>query len=104
MAHCRIATVTKTGERFIVQQINLAAGIVHCWGEVTRAEGLKSHHAASVRYMRSHVTIQEVEKTAELLQDLFMQRIRRLQREGHVFEIRGRKHKKFIDLGKEAAL
>lgn len=82
----RIATHNATGSRYLVQQISMgktpAEDRVHCWGEVASVKGLSSRHEESKSFLRSEVTVTEVEKTFPLLQALWHQNIRNLKAAG----------------------
>lgn len=76
----RLATHNATGSRYLVQQVSMgktpAEDRVHCWGEVASVKGLASRHEESKTFLRSEVTVTEVEKTFPLLESLWRQNIR----------------------------
>ena len=82
----RLATHNVTGSRYLVQQISLgktpAEDRVHCWGEVAEANWLSTRHEGSKSFLRSEVTVTEVEKTHTLIQALWHQNIRTLKAAG----------------------
>jgi hypothetical protein len=77
----RIATVKQTGRKYLVQQIDFQAKpepIVRCWGEVESAKatsngGGSSRHGESKAFVKSAVEITEVEKTWDLIDELWQQ-------------------------------
>lgn len=84
MTTYRIATVNKTGKRYIVQQISFGkVAKVHCWGECISHKGLKSKHEESITLLLSDVTVSEVEVTAQLLAGLFDQAVAGRRALGH---------------------
>lgn len=86
----RIATVTATGDRYLVQAIDFRADVVRCWGEVTSYKSARAHtreealdkpastkHAASKAWKREAVTVSEpVVVTARMAQELLEQSAR----------------------------
>lgn len=82
----RIATVTATGNRYIVQQLSLGktpeGDRVHCWGEVVSIKGLSTKHSASKTFPRGEVEIAELPSSFSLLEDLWHQNIRELRARG----------------------
>jgi hypothetical protein len=89
----RIATVKKTGARYIVQQCefkqgDLRAGIVHCWGEVAEVRGTETQHHARARVFSVHdVELTLEHKTHALCVELLKQGARVLD---DVVAMRGR--------------
>ena len=68
----RIAT-TKDGERFLVQQLDLERGVVHCWPAI---EGYKPKDVkvdGSVTFARHEVTVAELAATNALWDNMFEQ-------------------------------
>lgn len=85
----RIATVTATGARYVVQQISIPkrgeVGRVHCWGEVTSFSARTgTKHAGSKAFLASAVTVVEVPFSAKLMEELFDQYITSLRAKGNV--------------------
>ena len=82
----RLATHNVTGSRYLVQQISLgktpAEDRVHCWGEVASANWLSTRHEGSKSFLRSEVTVTEVEKTHTLIRDMWHQGLRALEASG----------------------
>jgi len=87
----KIATCNATGSRYIVQQMTIgrtpADDRVHCWGEVMSAKGLSSKHGKSLTFLRSAVTVAEVEKTFSLLKELWNQNLRALREQGRLVSV-----------------
>lgn len=92
MNNVRIAVLKDSGKRYIVQQIemvfrpdgelNTDRTKVHCWGEVQRVKGLATKHAESKSFGYDQVTVTEVQKTSELLLQLFEQTVQDLRDRG----------------------
>lgn len=100
MSKVRIATVNATGCKYIIQQIEFSkTPKVHCWGEVCRTEGSRTSHEASKSFLKSEVTITEVDKTPVLVASLFQQNVRLRREAGHV--LTGRRT--VVDHGKPSA-
>ena len=96
MSLVRIATVTATGHKYIIQQIEFSkTPKVHCWGEVCGLKNLSATHEGSKTFLKSEVTISEVERTQYLMNTLFQQNIQIRRDAGHV--LTGRKN--IIDHG-----
>lgn len=92
MTKVRVATVKATDDRYLVLRLYLPRDAnepakVYCWGEVTKAKGLRTTHGPSKTYLRSEVEVDEVEKTEELVHRLWMQYVRKLRAEGHDVEV-----------------
>ena len=68
----RIAT-TKTGSRFIVQNVDFRANVARCWGEVLSFRGLSTTHGPSQTIPLSDVVLSNDEKTVDLLRSLLAQ-------------------------------
>ena len=87
----QIATCNATGSRYLVQQMTIgktpADDRVHCWGEVMSAKGLSSKHEASKVFLRSAVTVSEVDKTFALLEGLWRQNLRAKQAAGRLVSV-----------------
>ena len=71
--HGRIATVKRTGERFLVQQLVLATGMVHCWGDVLSYRGTSPKFTESRIFRRDDVNITDSVITPPLLSELIHQ-------------------------------
>jgi hypothetical protein len=76
----RLAAVTSSGRRYIVQKVDLApdgTGKVHCWGEVIKVEArsFKTTHSPSVSFALADVVLSTEEKTAALCSALFAQMV-----------------------------
>lgn len=89
MAKTRIATVTTTGQRYLVESRYFGKrpgdeDKVYCWGEVISFKGLASKHDGKKTFLASAVTVAEVDHTAQLLRELFDQRLKGLEDKGHV--------------------
>lgn len=83
----RIATVTATGDKFLVQQLNIGNDRAYCWGQcvafhsapVRRGEDPQkalastTHEAGGKTFLLSAVTIVEVEVTVALATELMRQ-------------------------------
>ena len=89
MAKIRIATVTATGQRYLVESRYFAKSKrpddvdkVYCWGELTSFKGLASKHEAKRTFLATAVTVAEVDHTVELLRELFDQRLKGLKEKG----------------------
>lgn len=92
MTKQRIATVKATGDRYIVQRLDIGEKIVvRCWGEVTsyktglgrthaerKATGASTKHAASKAFVRDAVDIAEVEVTGFVAEELLAQAARNM--------------------------
>jgi len=91
----RLATVKATGDKYFVLYIDFGAEpIVHCWGEVSRYENLKTYHQPEPRRFKlSEVDITEQFKTLDLVQDMFEQNLRQLKNKGLIIESTGGRHK-----------
>lgn len=76
----RILTVNATGKRYIVQRLELhsddqAKNFAHTWGELVSYRGLSAKLDGSKKFRMDKVTVTEVARTAELLDELFHQNI-----------------------------
>jgi hypothetical protein len=84
----RVATVTATGERYLVQTLNIGAtpeqSRCHCWGHVTSYRGLSSKHDKSKAFRLDAVKIDNVRKSPALLDSLLRQYIESLRKQGYV--------------------
>lgn len=69
----RLATVKATGERYIVTSVDFGSGKVYCRGELVRARGLSTTHAAARCFTVAAVELATVEKTDALVGALFAQ-------------------------------
>lgn len=81
----RVATVTATGARYKVQQIDFRTDVVRCWGEVTAyGGGRPTGHGESLTFPRSAVTVETVtvEQWRAMLPALFEQNLVRLEAAG----------------------
>ena len=92
----RLATVTATGRRYIVNFIDFngarGRGVVHCWGEVVKVRpktrrgqfvGMVRVHGEAKKFVLDKVEISEVPNTNELSESLFWEAIDALEAEGH---------------------
>jgi hypothetical protein len=68
MIPAKLATLKSNGRRFLVQR--LAIDKVYCRGAVKSVSGYSSSHQPDVVFKRDAVTISEVDRTPELLNDL----------------------------------
>jgi len=85
----RIATEKATGKKYLVNYIDFRADKVICWGEVTRAKGLRTWHAPNKVFMLEAVEIgPERVKDAAFVDELFQQMVDGLKEEGHVLSDR----------------
>ncbi len=100
----RIASVTGTGRRYIVNRIDFTGpeGIVHTWGEVVRIRaktrrgrqvGIVREHGESLNFLQSAVVISEVSNTPEFSRGLFEDYIRALRAAGHIITKHGRNYR-----------
>lgn len=80
MKKIRIATVKASGDRYVVQQVDFRTEKVHVWGEVTSCKNLSMKHAGSLHFFVHDVTITEVDRTQELVFQLFDQNARKVAR------------------------
>lgn len=74
----RIATVTATNKKYIVQRMEFPSSgpaKVHCWGELVYMKGLRTKHEDSKCFLASAVTVADVEKTVALERELFDQAV-----------------------------
>lgn len=73
----RIATVRRTGERYLVQQVNLDRNLVFCWAHLTgTGYGPKKEQVqleGSVSFPRGDVHLETVRLTTGIALDLFEQ-------------------------------
>lgn len=71
----RIATVKKTGSRYIVQQLDFRTGKCYCWGELMGFDTKKgSKHESSLSFPIEQVSIQnDVVVDLKLYDELFEQ-------------------------------
>lgn len=65
-----IATVRKTGRKYIVQTFNHMTRKVLCHGEVLTVSGLSCSHGPDKTFPSALVDIMAVDRTPELLEDL----------------------------------
>ncbi len=91
----RIATVKATGDRYIVQQLDMRTGKVHCWGELTAYRGLSTKHGPSITFDRADVDVAESMWTQVLVNVLFAQ----AQRNADAMHGPRRQVKPLIDAG-----
>jgi alkylated DNA nucleotide flippase Atl1 len=77
----RIATDLTTRKRYIVLAVR--NGLVHVYGDVYHAKGLRSRHKPGIQYQRELVEIEEVRFSKELLRTLLRQHLRSLREEGY---------------------
>lgn len=68
-----IATVRRTGKRYIVQTFNHFTRKVLCHGEVLGVSGLSCRHGPDKRFPSAEVDVMCVDRTPELLEELRMQ-------------------------------
>ena len=86
----RIAIEKATGRKYIIQQCELPKNgetLVHVWGECMKTRGLQTQHEGSKTFRESEVEITEVEKTQDLLEELFQQAIKVKKEMGGQWEI-----------------
>lgn len=85
MKKVRVAT-TEAGDKYLVQRIDFTPGqppMVYCWGELLSFRGLSStHNDGSKKFLKADVTITEIPKTRELLEEMFAQTKRKLRENG----------------------
>lgn len=101
MSRDRIATVRKTGKRYLVQQVRFddrreegVADRVYCWGEVVEVRGLRrTHRAGGPIFFLSDVDVAEVVVDELLLQDLFEQTLAGEREAGATITAKGRKNR-----------
>jgi hypothetical protein len=85
----RIATVKATGKKYLINYLDFRANKAVCWGEVTRAKGLKTWHGPSKSFLLEAVEIGlEQPKTQAFVDSLFFQTIEGQKAEGFDIEVR----------------
>lgn len=85
----RIATVKATGKKYLVNYLDFRANKAVCWGEVTKARGLKTWHGPNKVFLLDAVEIgPEQPKTQAFVDSLFMQCIDSKVAEGYDIEVR----------------
>jgi hypothetical protein len=122
MIPMRLAVVKATGKRYIVRKMEYTR--VRCWGEVKRVTGFSSQHGDDKLFILDKVDILNVDRTEELLKELWMQNEegykaylkeltqKELEREreefihwtGAHYELTDKSRKHFRDAGYEIAL
>jgi hypothetical protein len=86
MSTIRIATVTETGKRYVIKQLQFGSGTTgtaYCWGECVSHKGLNAKFESGQTFRLDQVTVKEVERTTGLLSELVAQRIGGLRAAGH---------------------
>lgn len=80
----RIATVRSTGSRYVVQAVDFAKNVVHCWGEVRSHKGASTAHDGVLKFALADVELAMVPATEQLASELFAQHIAAKRALGHV--------------------
>lgn len=85
----RIATVKATGKKYLVNYIDFRTNKVVCWGEVTKAKGLKTWHEPNKVFLLDAVEISpEQPKDQAFVDSLFYQCIDSKRSEGYDIEVK----------------
>lgn len=92
MKTIRIATVTATGHRFLVNSIDFRSEKALLWGQVTAARGVNTTHEKAFYVALAEVTITEEPKTEQLVRALWLQYHDSLRAKGHEVWLSGRKN------------
>lgn len=74
----RIATVNKTGQRYVVQQLDFRTNRCHCWGELMSYDTKKcsrTFEGAKVFDLAEVTIAKDIPLTTKLLDELFDQSV-----------------------------
>ncbi len=84
----RIATIKKTGKKYLVQFIDFRANKVVCWGEVVTFSGTGTRHEGTKAYLLEAVEVgSEEPKTQAMVSCLFDQMMASKREEGHTIDV-----------------